>query len=85
MILSLVVLKIKSGLVCCVETPELVEKDVKNAFLHGDLVEEVYMSLPSRYEGQHSSNIVYKLNKALYGLKHPPRAWFGRFTVAMKK
>jgi len=50
--------------------------DVKNAFLHGSLEEEVYMEIPLGYK-------VCRLKKALYGLKHSPRAWFGRFTQAM--
>lgn len=55
--------------------------DVKNAFLHGDLEEEVYMEMPPGLEGNASE--VCKLRKALYGLKQSPRAWFGRFTKAM--
>ncbi|CAA7399927.1 unnamed protein product [Spirodela intermedia] len=43
------------------------------------------MTLPPRYEGNHSSNLVCKLKKFFYGLKQSPRTWFGRFIVAMKK
>jgi len=56
---------------------------VKNAFLHGELEEEIYMDLPPGYDGQVAVGTVCKLKKALYGLKQSPRAWFGRFTKVM--
>ncbi|KAK9127994.1 hypothetical protein Syun_016791 [Stephania yunnanensis] len=70
----------------------LLQFDVKNVFLHGELEEDVYMDLPpsiSKFQkrvgidvpsnGLVSTTMVCKLNKALYGLKQSRRAWFGRF------
>ncbi|CAL2239263.1 unnamed protein product [Prunus armeniaca] len=54
-----------------------------NAFLHGELTEEVYMDIPPGYNTTQTRTIC-RLRKALYGLKQSPRAWFGRFTMAMK-
>jgi hypothetical protein len=50
--------------------------DVKNAFLHGDLSEEIYMEQPQGF--MQDSCLVYRLKKSLYGLKQAPGAWYAK-------
>lgn len=52
--------------------------DVKSAFLHGELNEDVYVEKTKGFEVREESNKVYKHKKALYGLKQAPRAWYSR-------
>lgn len=52
--------------------------DVKSAFLHGELVEDVYVDQPKGFEKKGEQDKVYKLKRALYGLKQAPRAWYSR-------
>jgi len=58
---------------------------VKNAFLNGDLEEEVFMSLPPGFEESFGAGKVCKLKKFLYRLKQSPRAWFERFGKVIKR
>ncbi|PRQ47500.1 putative RNA-directed DNA polymerase [Rosa chinensis] len=54
--------------------------DVKNVFLHVFLKEDVYMTQPPSFIDQARPSFVCKLNKAIYGLKQAPHAWFHRMT-----
>ncbi|XP_049934544.1 retrovirus-related Pol polyprotein from transposon RE1 isoform X1 [Nymphaea colorata] len=58
----------------------LSQLDVKNAFLYGDLHEEVYMQQPPGFVAEGECQKVCRLRKAIYGLKQSPRAWFQKLS-----
>nr|GFA82698.1 ribonuclease H-like domain, reverse transcriptase, RNA-dependent DNA polymerase [Tanacetum cinerariifolium] len=58
--------------------------DVESAFLHGDLKEEVYVTQPKGFIQQGNSRKVYKLTKALYGLRQELRAWNVKLDQTLK-
>jgi hypothetical protein len=57
----------------------LYQMNIKSAFLNGFLEEEVYVKQPPGFESVEFPHRVYKLRKALYGVKQDPRAWYGKF------
>lgn len=63
----------------------LEQLDVKTAFIHGDLEEDIFMSQPERFIVQRQESLVCKLRKSLYGLKQAPRQWYKKFDSFMNR
>ena len=64
---------------------EIHHLDVKTAFLHGDLREEVFVTQPEGFQVAGKERKVYKLRKALYGLKQAPRAWNTKLNAILRE
>ena len=54
---------------------KIFQLDVKSAFLNGKLDEEIYVEKPQGFFVQGGVEKVYRLKKALYGMKQDPTAW----------
>lgn len=63
---------------------EVIQADVKTAFLYGMLDEEIYMQQPPGFH-EGSANTVCQLHRSLYGLKQAPRAWYTRLSEELSK
>jgi len=57
--------------------------DVKTAFLHGDLEEQIYMQQPEGFSQPEHEHLVCRLKKSLYRLKQSLRQWYKRFDSYM--
>eukprot|EP00253_Pinus_taeda_P010898 PITA_10898 len=77
-VVKIVSIRIVLALVALLEL-ELQQLDVKTAFLHGDLDEEIYMEQLEGFVQHCNEKFVYRLKKSLYGLKQSPRQWYKKF------
>lgn len=64
---------------------EIYHLDVKTALLYGELNEDVYVSQPEVFEKMGEEHKVFKLSKALYGLRKAPRAWNTKLDQILKR
>jgi hypothetical protein len=64
---------------------KLCQMDMKNAFLNGVIHELVYVRQPPGFENIKNPDRVYKLSKALYGLKKAPRAWYASLKIFLQE
>jgi len=56
--------------------------DANNVFLHGELLEDVYMTIPQGVVSP-GPNKACKLLKSLYGLKQSNRKWYERLSTLL--
>ncbi|GKV50593.1 hypothetical protein SLEP1_g57296 [Rubroshorea leprosula] len=85
--------KVRTGTVGRRELSEMIPQnswsiyqlDVKSAFLHGNLQEQIFIDQPPGYVKSGSEHKVYRLKKALYGLKQAPRAWYSQIDAYFLK
>ncbi|WZZ44848.1 hypothetical protein YC2023_041107 [Brassica napus] len=62
---------------------DLCQMDVKNAFLQGELADEVYMLPSPGLEHLVKPGNVLRLKKAIYGLKQSPIAWYRKLSTTL--
>ena len=71
-VVKMLMIRLALGMVA-IEKLHLKQLDMKTAFLHGDLEEDLYMIQLEGFIVQGQENLVCKLRKRLYGLKQAPR------------
>ncbi len=64
---------------------EMIQLDIKTAFLYGELDEEIYLKQPEGYVEAGKEEHVCRLHKSLYGLKQASRVWNRHFDTFLKE
>jgi Reverse transcriptase (RNA-dependent DNA polymerase) len=64
---------------------EILQMDIKTAFLNEDLEENVYMIQPMSFKDPNNASKVCKLKRSIYGLKQASRNWSKRFDKKIKE
>ena len=59
--------------------------DVKTTFLNGEIKEEVFVRHPEGFVIQGKEHLVYRLIKALYGLRQAPSAWYSKLNIYLEE
>jgi hypothetical protein len=64
---------------------DIMQLDIKTAFLYGEVDEEIYLSQPEGFVAAGKESLVCRLNKCLYGLKQAPRVWNNHFDSFLQR
>jgi hypothetical protein len=81
-VVKMTTVRVVLGIVAA-EDLHLEQLDVRTAFLHGELEEDIFMEQPEGFQVIGKENLVCKLEKSLYGLKQAPRQWYKKFDSFM--
>ena len=70
--------------IAALENRYITALDVKSAFLYGKLDEEIYMDQPEGFKIPGKEGYVFRLRRAIYGLKQAAHAWYKELVKSME-